>query len=83
MDSRNIDHWVASADNENERTFREAVHTILYAIASSTNLQPQMIMKGGILMAIRYETGRFTTDKLEPHSREAKWSSTVLLSPQS
>lgn len=62
MDSRNIDHWVASADNENEKTFREAVHTILYAIASSTNLQPQMIMKGGILMAIRYETGRFTTD---------------------
>ena len=62
MDHHNIDRWVASADNENEKTFREAVHTILYAIASSTNLQPRMIMKGGILMAIRYETGRFTTD---------------------
>lgn len=62
MNNQDITRWIAAADNATEQTFREAVHTILFAIASSANLQPQMIMKGGILMAIRYETGRFTKD---------------------
>lgn len=62
MHNDHITSWIAAADDETQKTFREAVHTILFAIASSTNLQPHMIMKGGILMAIRYETGRFTTD---------------------
>lgn len=62
MNDREISAWVADACTTDERAFREAVHTILFAIASSASLQPQMIMKGGILMAIRYETGRFTRD---------------------
>lgn len=62
MNDREIVEWVNAVEPGQERTFREAAHTVLYAIASSTSLQPQMIMKGGILMAIRYETGRFTKD---------------------
>lgn len=62
MNDKEIVAWVAEAGSADERSFREAVHTILFAIASSASLQPQMIMKGGILMAIRYETGRFTRD---------------------
>lgn len=54
--------WVVLAPNEQERQFREAVHCILEAIGSTANLRTQMIMKGGVLMAIRYDTGRNTRD---------------------
>jgi len=45
-----------------QREFREAVHTILTAIAADLDLQNSMVMKGGLLMAIRYKSNRFTTD---------------------
>ena len=62
MDHSDIVAWVSSTSTSQERTFREAVHTVLLAIATSSDLQPQMLMKGGILLSIRYETGRFTKD---------------------
>ncbi len=39
-----------------------AVHTILYAIANNPRLQAEMIIKGGILLALRYNSPRYTTD---------------------
>jgi predicted nucleotidyltransferase component of viral defense system len=57
----NINDWVADAPQDNS-TFRKAVHIILTAISSSEYLKPKMIMKGGILLAIRYKSSRFTTD---------------------
>lgn len=54
--------WVAQAPNDQERQFREAVHCVLEAIGNTANLRTQMIMKGGVLMAIRYDTGRNTRD---------------------
>ena len=54
--------WVAQAPSSKEKEFREAVHCILEAIGSTEQLRTQMIMKGGVLMAIRYETGRNTRD---------------------
>ena len=53
--------WVRKA-SEDKKNFREAVHIILTAIGQSTALRTKMIMKGGMLMALRYESSRFTKD---------------------
>lgn len=53
--------WVANGPDR-QRHFREAVHIILTAIGTSTALRSKMIMKGGMLMAIRYDSTRFTRD---------------------
>lgn len=57
-----IKDWVEEAPNEGNREFREAVHTILSAVASDENLKASMILKGGILLAIRYNSHRYTKD---------------------
>jgi len=53
--------WVEQAP-EAQRHFRQAVHVVLLAIGTSNNLRSQMVMKGGMLMAIRYNSLRFTKD---------------------
>ena len=62
MPEFDLSAWVLHAPNEQERQFREAVHSTLEAIGNTANLRSQMIMKGGVLMAIRYDTGRNTRD---------------------
>ncbi len=57
----NLLKWVESAPS-GQVEFREAVHTILTAITADLDLQKTMVMKGGLLMAIRYQSERFTTD---------------------
>ena len=59
-----IKDWVEDAPTtrSNEKELRQAVHTILSAIASDSNLKANMILKGGILLAIRYKSHRFTKD---------------------
>ncbi len=42
--------------------FRQAVHTNLVAITRSETLKANMIMKGGILLALGYESTRYTKD---------------------
>lgn len=54
--------WVEQEENPLNREFREAVHTILFAIGRCQNIATQMIMKGAILLAIRYNCIRHTTD---------------------
>jgi len=53
MESINIGVWVKQAKNSKEKTFREAVHTILLAISSSPALRPQMLFHGGLLLTLR------------------------------
>ena len=55
-----IENWVNQATSDLE--FRQAVHTLIVAIANSPYLNAQMIMKGGILLAIRFANNRFTRD---------------------
>ena len=62
IENCNITEWVESAPDKEERKFREAVHTILTAIANTRYLSSDMIMKGGILLAVRYNSARFTRD---------------------
>ncbi|MBV6325140.1 nucleotidyl transferase AbiEii/AbiGii toxin family protein [Duganella violaceipulchra] len=54
--------WISSAKTLSEKNFRSVVHIILNAISSQHELQTEMVMKGGILMAIAYHTGRYTRD---------------------
>lgn len=62
MDECDIAAWVQGAPDAVQRELRQAVHTVLVAIGRSSDLQPQMIMKGGILLAIRYKSSRYTRD---------------------
>ena len=62
MSNSKIEEWVNQETDPYRRELREAVHTVLHAIAKSQRLNCQMIMKGGILLAIRYHSSRFTKD---------------------
>lgn len=61
IEALDLSAWVERAAPD-KRHFREAVHIILTAIGTSTALRTQMVMKGGMLMAIRYDSSRFTKD---------------------
>jgi len=63
MCSQQIDiaTWVQSAP-EGREDFRKAVHLILEAISLDPLLQESMVIKGGMLLAIRYNSPRFTKD---------------------
>lgn len=61
LEELDIPAWVAKATPD-KRHFREAVHLVLTAISASTALRSTMVMKGGMLMAIRYNSTRFTKD---------------------
>lgn len=56
-----VQTWVENAPNP-QRKFREAVHIILDGIGHSRSLRARMLMKGGLLLAIRYASSRYTTD---------------------
>lgn len=61
MNEVEIDAWAAQAP-QGQQGFREAVHTILDGIGHSQNLSAKMVMKGGLLLAIRYDSSRYTRD---------------------
>jgi predicted nucleotidyltransferase component of viral defense system len=54
--------WVDAEQQPERLALRQAVRLVLRAIALSPTLAPIMIMKGGVLLAIRYQSSRFTTD---------------------
>lgn len=54
--------WVEQEGNPLDREFREAVHTILFAISQRQDISTRMIMKGAVLLAICYNCIRHTTD---------------------
>lgn len=56
-----IEEWV-SLSPADRVVFRQSVHIVLSAIANSEYLKPKMIMKGGMLLGIRYKSSRFTED---------------------
>lgn len=60
MQKFGIKEWINQ--NSEHRPFRQAVHTILTAIAGTPSLQTAMIMKGGVLLALSYRSPRYTAD---------------------
>ena len=57
----NIADWVKAAPVD-RRLFRQAVHLILHGIGGDEYLRMNMVMKGGMLLGIRYQSSRFTED---------------------
>jgi predicted nucleotidyltransferase component of viral defense system len=56
----NIKEWVEA--DPDQAAFRQAVHTVLTAISGTPFLQTSMIMKGGVLLALGYNSSRYTQD---------------------
>lgn len=54
--------WVQGAQTEQDLQFRQAIHTIVTAMAADGELANMSYMKGGILLALRYQSPRYTTD---------------------
>lgn len=62
MSEVNLANWVLDAPSEQQLQFRQAIHTIVCAMASDGELAEMSYMKGGILLALRYQSPRYTTD---------------------
>ena len=58
----NWEKWVESGGTNQWKAMRHAIHTVLIAVANCESLKNQMMLKGGILMAICYDSSRFTRD---------------------
>ncbi|WP_417552581.1 nucleotidyl transferase AbiEii/AbiGii toxin family protein [Marinomonas fungiae] len=56
-----IEEWVEQASSQ-EKEFRKVVHILIKAISLSDYLKPLMVMKGGMLLGLRYKSSRFTKD---------------------
>jgi predicted nucleotidyltransferase component of viral defense system len=56
-----IPSWVQEAPG-GRSNFRQAIHCVLEAIAHDPHLRELLCMKGGILMALHYDSPRFTND---------------------
>lgn len=62
MSAIDLTAWVDEELRPERKVFRQAVQLVLRAIAQSPNLSAVMIMKGGLLLAVRYHSSRFTRD---------------------
>lgn len=62
IEEQTVAAWIERAPEGKQREFREAVHIILSGIANEPDLKATMVIKGGILLAIRYQSHRFTKD---------------------
>lgn len=62
MERYSIETWIYNAKSLSDKDFRKAVHIILHAISIDSLLRLNMIIKGGILLAIKYNSDRFTND---------------------
>ncbi len=58
----NIEEWIAISNDSAIKEFRQAIHTVLIAISTSKYLQTKMVMKGGVLLAIKFKGSRLTRD---------------------
>lgn len=58
----NIDNWINSSKDENDKKFRQAIHLVLLAISRDSNLSHTLVLKGGIVMSLVYGGSRYTSD---------------------
>lgn len=62
MTKKDLSKWVNDAPTIDEKEFRQAIHTFLLALSITNISREIMIMKGGILLALSFESNRFTKD---------------------
>lgn len=60
--TRRLREWVNSATDSRQNELRRAVHTILVAVTQFRQAGMQVVMKGGILLAVEYDGDRYTKD---------------------
>ncbi len=60
--SHTIRDWVNAAPDARQKELRQAVHTVLLAVASFRQAGLEAVMKGGILLAVEYDGDRYTKD---------------------
>lgn len=56
------DTWVEHGGDKEDKPLRQAVHTAILAVSECNRLNKQMMLKGGILMALAYGSSRYTKD---------------------
>ena len=62
-DHADLEKWISDADvDPQQQLIRRVVRLILNGIAHSTELRELMVIKGGVLLATAYNTGRHTID---------------------
>lgn len=54
--------WVQDGGDLQWKSLRQAVHIVLLSIAKCDSLKEHMMLKGGILMALCYDSSRYTRD---------------------
>ncbi len=78
-----IPAWIRAGDPR-QAVLRQAVHCVLESIARTARLRALLCMKGGILMALHYESPRYTTDidfsTPQPFTEEAERETLALIS---
>jgi predicted nucleotidyltransferase component of viral defense system len=57
-----LEQWVNKEKDLARRLSRQGMHAVILATAEIGNEFPSMVMKGGVLMAVRYGSNRYTTD---------------------
>lgn len=70
MHSVDLHAWVEAAANPANRALRQAVHTVVAAVSGDHILRDSSFLKGGMLLALRYDSNRYTTD-LDFSNRQA------------
>jgi hypothetical protein len=60
--SHRLKAWVNAAPDARQRELRQAVHTVLVAVSMFRKEGLQVVMKGGILLAVEYAGDRYTKD---------------------
>lgn len=58
----NWNDWIENGGDPRWKPLRQAVHIVLLSISKCESLKDHMMLKGGILMALCYESSRFTRD---------------------
>lgn len=62
MEELDFGDWVKRSANSADAAFRQAVHTLMFAISRADSLRAHMIFHGGLLLAIRFQGIRHTKD---------------------
>jgi predicted nucleotidyltransferase component of viral defense system len=58
----NWEKWIQSGGDAEHLPLRQAVHTVLLSISKCDSLKNHMQLKGGMLMALCYDSSRYTRD---------------------
>lgn len=62
-DHADLERWIRQAeDDPDQQVIRRVIRIIINAVASSSELREMMVIKGGVLLATAYHTGRHTLD---------------------